>query len=57
MVCYLGVWQSATGKNLKGGVLETQKGGRVTTDTPPALNRRLAQILDNIVQMPGIRLF
>lgn len=38
MVCYLGVWQSATGRNLYSGPLETHKAGTVTTDAHPALH-------------------
>lgn len=37
MVCYLRVWQSAR-ENVNSGLLETQKRGRVATDTHPALN-------------------
>ena len=37
MVSYLGFWQKARGKYLKGGSVETKRAERVTTDAQPAL--------------------
>lgn len=37
MVFYLGVWQHATGRNVWGAPLETQRAETATTDTHPAL--------------------